>query len=93
MNRRTAYFLGLALLLTLVRVRPASALSAELVDLPAMERAWHGCLREAYDRQPENGSRAGRGRKALGECKASEDAYVAALMAARPDDPDIPVHG
>jgi hypothetical protein len=29
----------------------------------------------------------------LDECKSHEDRYVAALMAARPDDADMPVHG
>ncbi|GJE14842.1 MULTISPECIES: hypothetical protein [Methylobacterium] len=93
MSSRTAHIRGLALVLTLAGAGPASALEVEPAELPAMERAWHGCLRAAYDRQPENGSRSGRGRHALRECKASEDAYVAALMAARPDDPDMPVHG
>ena len=44
---------------------PVSALAAEPADLPALERTWHGCVREAYDRQPERGSRPGRERNAL----------------------------
>ena len=50
-------------------------------------------MREAYDRQPGQSSRPGRERDALDACKPHEDAYVAALMAAQPDDPDMPVHG
>jgi hypothetical protein len=71
---------------------PVSALAAEPAELPALERTWHGCVREAYDRQPERGSRPGRERNALDECKPHEDAYVAALMAARPND-DLPMNG
>jgi len=82
----------LALLLAISSAEPASALTAEPADLPALERAWHGCVREAYDRQPERGSRPGRERNALDECKPHEDAYVAALMAARPD-ADLPLGG
>ncbi len=43
--------------------------------------------------QPEHGSRAGRERNALDECKPHEDRYVAALMATRPDDADASLHG
>lgn len=82
---------GLASLLA--GVTPASALPAEPADLPALEKTWHTCVRVAYDRQPERGSRAGRERNLLDECKPDEDTYVAALMAARPDDPDMAVHG
>lgn len=92
MSSRTVRIQGLALLLTLVGVGPASALTAEPADLPALELAWHGCVRAAYDRQPEQGSRPSRQRNALDECKLHEDRYVAALMAARPD-ADLPVHG
>ena len=83
----------LILILALASVGPASALTAEPADLPALERAWHGCVREAYDRQPERGSKPGRERNALDECKPHEDAYVAALMAARPGDADAPMNG
>ena len=93
MSSRAARIRCLALLLTLAGVGPASAVAAEPADLPGMERAWHACVREAYDRQPEQGSRPGRERNALDECKPHEDRYVAALMATRPDDADMPVHG
>ena len=66
---------------------PVAAASSP-TDLPALEQAWHGCVRGAYDLQPEQQSRSGRERSALGECKAHEDAYVAALMAARAADGD-----
>ncbi|CAM3176936.1 Secreted protein [Methylobacterium mesophilicum] len=93
MNSWAAQIQGLALVLALAGIGPAPALAVEPADLPAMEKAWHSCVREAYDRQPERGIRAGRERNALDECKAHEDQYVAALMAARPEDADMPVHG
>lgn len=93
MSGRAAQIRRLALLVTLVGVGPASALAAEPADLPAMEKAWHSCVRQAYDRQPERGTRAGRERNALDECKPHEDAYVTALMAARPDDANMPMGG
>lgn len=93
MSGRAAQIRRLALLVTLAGVGPVSALAAEPSDLPAMEKAWHSCVREAYDRQPERGTRIGRERNALDECKPHEDAYVAALMATRPDEADMPVHG
>ena len=89
---RGLYLRGAVLLLALAGAGPASALPAEPADLPAMERAWHSCVREAYDRQSEHGSRPGRQRGALDECQPHEDAYVAALMAARPD-ADLPLGG
>lgn len=92
MNRRPAHIHGLALLLTLAGVGPASALADEPTDLPALERAWHGCVRAVYDRQAEYGTKPGRQRTALDECKPHEDRYVSALMAARPD-ADLPVQG
>ncbi|TXN54051.1 hypothetical protein [Methylobacterium sp. WL2] len=93
MNSWAAQIQGLALVLALADIGPASALATEPADLLAMEKAWHTCVREAYDRQPERGTRAGRERNALDECKLREDAYVAALMATRPDETDMPVHG
>jgi phosphotransacetylase len=93
MSSRAAQFLGLALLTTFAGVEPTSTLAAELADLPALERAWHSCVRQAYDSQQDHGSRAGRERNALDECKPHEDAYVAALMAARPGDADASVSG
>jgi hypothetical protein len=83
---------ALVLILALSSVGLVSALATESDDLPAMERAWHHCVREAYNRQPERGSRAGRERNALDECKPHEDWY-AALMAPHPDDADMPLGG
>jgi hypothetical protein len=48
-------------------------------------------VREAFDQQPSHMSKPGRERNALDECKPHEDAYVAALMAARPIDVHRPV--
>ena len=93
MNSRATYVQALTLLIALAGVEPASALAAEPVDLPALEKAWHSCVRQAYDSQQDNGSRAGRERNALDECKPHEDAYVAALMAARPDATDASMRG
>lgn len=66
----------------------APALASEPADLSGLELAWHGCVRAAYDRQPERGGKVGRERSALDACKPHEDAYVAALMAARPESSD-----
>jgi hypothetical protein len=92
MSRRAVLARCVAVLLALAHAGPVSALAAEPADLPALERAWHSCVRDAYDQQPEHSSRAGRERNALDECKPHEDAYVAALMAARPD-ADLPLNG
>jgi hypothetical protein len=73
-NKLTSYIGGTAILLALTSAGPASALTAAPANLPALERAWHSCVRDAYDRQPEHGSRAGRERNALDECKPQEDA-------------------
>ncbi|WP_267359984.1 MULTISPECIES: hypothetical protein [unclassified Methylobacterium] len=79
--------------IALVTLGPVSALAAEPADLPALEQAWHVCVRQAYDGQQDRGSRAGRERNALDECKPHEDRYVSALMAARPNDADTPMNG
>ena len=73
---RALHPLGLALLTVLASAGPASTLTAEPADLPALER----------------GSQPNRERNALDECKPREDAYVAALMAAR-SDADLPLGG
>ncbi|WP_279606048.1 hypothetical protein [Methylobacterium sp. J-048] len=41
MNNWAAQIQGLALVLALAGIGPASALAAEPADLPAMEKAWH----------------------------------------------------
>jgi hypothetical protein len=92
MNRRARYAGGAAILLAFTSAGPVPAGAAEPVDLPALERAWHSCVRTAYDQQPDHTNRAGRERNALDECKPHEDRYVAALMAARPAD-DLPLNG
>jgi hypothetical protein len=93
MSSRAPHIQGAIVLVALVGAGPISALAAEPADLPGLEKAWHSCVRDAYNQQPERGSRAGRERNALDECKPQEDAYVAALMAERPDDADAPVSG
>jgi hypothetical protein len=92
MNKLTPYVGGATILLALTSAGPASALAAEPANLPALEKARHSCVREAYDRQPEHGSRAGRERNALDECKPHEDAYVAVPMAAWSAE-DLPLKG
>lgn len=74
-----------ALFLALTTAWPVAASAANPADLQALERAWHRCLREAYGHQPAGQSQAGDERNALDECKPREDAYVAALMADRPE--------
>lgn len=66
MSNWAAQIQGLALVLALAGIGPASALAAEPAKLPAMEKAWHSCVRQAYDRQPERGIRFGR---AQGRCE------------------------
>lgn len=79
--------LSLVAMLALPGVRSATAAPA---DPGVLELAWHRCLREATARQPPGQSRAGDERNALDECKAQEDAFVAALMAGRPADDGRP---
>jgi hypothetical protein len=79
-------------LVALASAAPVSALAAEPANLPALEQAWHGCVRETFDQPPPHMSKPGRERNALDECKPHEDAYVAALMAACPAD-DLPLNG
>ncbi|MGH1589269.1 hypothetical protein ACRBEV_14050 [Methylobacterium phyllosphaerae] len=92
MNRRLPHIQAMAFLVALAGVGPASALTAAPADLPALERAWHKCVREAYDQQLDHGSRAGHERNALDEGKPHEDVDVAALMEARLD-ADWPLGG
>lgn len=71
-------------LLTLCLATPSTGrAAAEPVGLSGLESAWHACLRESYAHQPPRQSRAGSERNALDECRGHEDAYVAAIMAAR----------
>ena len=61
----------------------AGPAAAQTQDLDGLERAWHGCVREAYARQTPGQSRAGAQRNVLDECRAHEDSLVAATMALR----------
>ncbi|MDP4005688.1 hypothetical protein [Methylobacterium sp. NEAU K] len=72
----------LSLLAILAGTGPGPACAAN-GDLSGLERAWHGCVRETYAAQPAGQSRAASELSALDACRAHEDRYVAALMAAR----------
>lgn len=61
----------------------AVPVAGSATDLPALEQAWHRCVREAFAHQPAKRSHVAAQRSALDECKQHEDAYVAAVMAAR----------
>ncbi len=74
----------LCLILGLIALEPGAALAAAPGDPQALEQAWHSCVREAYALQPADQSRAGKELNALDECKAHEDALVAALMKGSP---------
>ena len=73
-----------AILLGLLVASPAAALTAAPGDPQTLEQAWHSCIREAFAHQPTGQSQAGNERNALDECRAHEDALVAALMTERP---------
>lgn len=73
----------LFVLLSLTVLPCAAAQAPQAADPAALEQAWHGCVREAFAHQSPAQSRAGSQRNALDECKAREDAFVAALMATR----------
>jgi hypothetical protein len=83
MSRRRLLAIGVAFLVAAAVAEPASALATEPPDLPALEQAWHSCVREAFDQQPMSMSKLGRERNALDACQPHEDAYVIALMASR----------
>lgn len=72
-----------SLLIPALWVLGAAPSAAGIPDLPSLEQAWHGCVREAYGRQPPAQSRLAAERSALDECKDREDAYVSAILAAR----------
>lgn len=63
---------------------PALALdSYETPDREALRKQWHRCVRQAFSGQPASVEKRAAERAALAACKASEDAYVAAELAAR----------
>ena len=64
-----------ALVLTVLLVLAAGPVRAATADLPALEAAWHGCLREAYAQPMAGHGRQARERTALAACRAQEDAY------------------
>ncbi len=90
MSRRQLLAIGATFLVAAAAARPASALATEPPDLPALEQAWHSCVREAFDQQPMSMSKRGRERNALDACQPHEDAYISALMASRSIDANRP---
>ena len=74
----------LMLILMVLYAGPSSASPANAPpDLPALEQAWHSCVREAYARQPTIESKLAAQRNALDECKDYENTYVMAILAAQ----------
>ncbi|WP_375456126.1 hypothetical protein [uncultured Methylobacterium sp.] len=71
---------ALPALLIVLTVAPRAAAAD---DPGVLEQAWHACLRASFAHQSPAQGRAGSQRNALDACKAREDAFVAALMAAR----------
>lgn len=92
MSRRTPFAVAVMVLVIAGGAKPAFALAGGPASLPTLEQAWHSCVREAFDQQPMHMSKPGGERNALDEYKPHEDAYVAALMAPRPD-ADLPMGG
>lgn len=72
-----APFLAPFVALSVIGAGPAAAGTR---DLETLEETWHGCVREAYARQPPGQSRAGAQRNVLDECREHEDRLVAATM-------------
>lgn len=62
-------------------------------DPAALERAWHGCVRDAFAHQPQTQSKPGSQRNALDACKEHEDAFVAAMTAEATEDEAAPGAG
>ncbi|MFH6784139.1 MULTISPECIES: hypothetical protein [Methylobacterium] len=59
---------------------PAAVAETGLDDL---ETRWHACVRQAFSGQPPGLERRAAQRAALAACKAQEDAYVHAMLAAQ----------
>lgn len=57
--------------------------AAAAPDLPDLETRWHACVRQAFSGQPLGLERRAAQRGALAACKAQEDAYVHAMLAAQ----------
>lgn len=76
--RLTALSVALSLALSVIGGSPGAAAATR--DLETLEAAWHGCVRDAYARQPPGQSRAGAQRNVLDECREHEDRLVAATM-------------
>jgi len=57
--------------------------AAEEPGLAGLEAGWHACVRQAFSGQPLGLERRAAQRAALAACKAQEDAYVHAMLAAQ----------
>ena len=60
-----------------------AATSDDAADRDGLRREWHRCVRQSFSGQPATLDKRVAERAALAQCKASEDAYVAAELAAR----------
>ncbi|TNC16049.1 hypothetical protein FF100_01930 [Methylobacterium terricola] len=74
--------MGLAPLALALAGAPAAA-ETGLADL---EARWHACVRQAFAGQPLGLERRAAQRAALAACKAQEDTYVHAMLAAQEAD-------
>lgn len=61
----------------------AQELAGPAADLDGLRRQWHRCVRQSFSGQPAGVEKRAAERAALAACKAPEDAYVAAELAAR----------
>lgn len=63
-----------------------AAAGTQAADLDGLRQDWHRCVRQAFSGQPSSVAKQAAERAALAQCKASEDAYVAAELADRQAD-------
>lgn len=61
----------------------AFAATPEQGDREQLRKAWHDCVREAFDAKTPAPQRQAAERAALARCKPAEDSYVAAELAAQ----------
>lgn len=62
---------------------PALAEAPREADLETLRKDWHHCVRQAFSGQPATIEKKAAQRAALAQCKASENALVAAELAAQ----------
>ncbi|GJD97846.1 hypothetical protein [Methylobacterium iners] len=81
---RHPLFTSLILLLLLGDTAAMATSGPSEATHPAdLKQRWHRCVRNAFSGQPMRVDTAGAQRAALAACKAHEDAYVAAMLAAQ----------